>query len=60
MRTYEIGEHFYSEDICVCEMCYKNIPIDSEIVVTSFGVVTDSFGFSCAPCVNRANRKAGL
>lgn len=61
MNRYEIGDHFYSVVECSCEMCNKSIPIDSEIVVTSFGGYANPvFGFSCINCVDRANRKAGL
>lgn len=59
--SFEIGEHFYSTEICTCEMCNKELPIDSEIVVTSYGGFNDpSYKFSCIKCVNRANRKAAF
>ncbi len=60
-KLYEIGNHIYSTEICKCEMCNKEIPIDSEIVVTSFGgYANPAFGFSCRNCIDRANRKAGF
>lgn len=62
IKNYEMGEHINSSDREIkCEICKKLIPIDSEIVVTSFGGHADPvYGFSCSNCVNKANRNAGF
>lgn len=59
--TYEIGQHLYSTEVCKCESCSKEIPIDSEIVVTSYGGFANPvYGFTCIKCVDRSNHLAGF